>query len=62
MSKRIFAQYARKEYDMVLRKWYLCKPERVRVMVIAEGYAMVRHSGCMPFIVQEKELQIEAKP
>ncbi len=28
----------------------------VRVMARAEGYAMVRRHGCMPFIVPEKEL------
>lgn len=29
----------------------------VRVMVRAEGYAMVRRRGCAPFVVAEKELQ-----
>lgn len=33
------------------------RPEDVRVMVRAEGYAMVRHTGCMPFVVSEKELR-----
>mgnify|MGYP000535323914 CR=1 FL=1 len=30
--------------------------EPVRVMARAEGYAMVRFKGCMPFVVSEKEL------
>lgn len=28
----------------------------VRIMAIAEGYAMVRRKGCMPFVVQVKQL------
>jgi hypothetical protein len=32
------------------------RPEQVRVMVRAEGYAMVRLKGCSPFVVPEKEL------
>jgi hypothetical protein len=33
------------------------RPEVVRVMVRAEGYAMVRLKGCAPFVVPEKELR-----
>lgn len=29
----------------------------VRVMVIAEGYAMVRRKGCMPFACSVKDLK-----
>lgn len=29
----------------------------VRVMTIAEGYAMVRNAGCMPFVVSLAELE-----
>jgi hypothetical protein len=29
----------------------------VEVMATAKGYAMVRHKGCMPFVVSEKELR-----
>lgn len=34
----------------------IIKPEQVRVMARAEGYAMVRRKGCLPFVVKEKEL------
>lgn len=27
-----------------------------RIMVFAEGYAMMRHKGCMPFVEQTKEV------
>lgn len=37
-------------------------PFEVRVMAIAEGYAMIRHKGCMPFVVSEKELSQPEKP
>ena len=29
----------------------------VRIMAIAEGYAMVRRKGCLPFVCMEKELE-----
>lgn len=29
----------------------------VRVMALAEGYAMVRHKGCAPFAVSVSELR-----
>jgi hypothetical protein len=29
----------------------------VRVMTRAQGYAMVRFTGCMPFVVSEKEIK-----
>jgi len=32
------------------------EPVEVRVMAIAEGWAMVRRKGAMPFIVREKEI------
>lgn len=32
------------------------RPERVRVMARAEGYAMVRLPGAMPFVVSDKDL------
>ncbi len=31
--------------------------DTVRVMVRAEGYAMVRLKGCVPFVVSEKQLR-----
>lgn len=35
------------------------KAERwdVRVMAVAEGYAMVRRKGCMPFVATFRELE-----
>jgi hypothetical protein len=36
---------------------YAEERREVRVMVRAEGYAMVRRKGCMPYVVPEKELQ-----
>ncbi len=32
------------------------RPEQVRVMARAEGYALVRTHGCVPFAVSEKDL------
>ncbi len=32
-------------------------PERVTVMARADGYAMVRRKGCLPFAVRERELK-----
>ena len=29
----------------------------VRVMVVAEGYAMVRRKGCCPFVVNVRDLE-----
>lgn len=29
----------------------------VRVMAVAEGYAMVRRKGCMPYVAPVKELE-----
>lgn len=42
---------------MVGGRWYY-KTETlpVRVMATAEGYAMVRRKGCVPFVCREKEL------
>lgn len=33
----------------------------VKVMCVADGYAMVRRPGCYPFIVTEKDLKDEHK-
>lgn len=35
------------------------EPGEVRIMALAEGYAMVRRKGCMPFIVSEKDLHLK---
>ena len=43
-------------------EYVMCHPNHwreageVRVMARAEGYAMVRRKGCMPFAVSEKDL------
>lgn len=38
-------------------KWeYQDREREVRVMARAEGYAMVRLKGCMPYVAPEKEL------
>ena len=36
---------------------WVARPEEVRIMAEAEGYAMVRRKGCVPFVVQLKELE-----
>lgn len=41
---------------------YVTRPQEVRVMVRAEGYAMVRAKGCAPFVVSEKDLAPQAQP
>lgn len=33
------------------------EPREVRVMARAEGYAMVRRPGAMPYVAPEKELE-----
>jgi hypothetical protein len=33
------------------------KTTKVRVMARSEGYAMVRHKGCVPFVVAEDQLE-----
>ncbi len=40
------------------RKTTLGLSEVVRVMARAEGYAMVRFPGCMPFVVPVKEIEL----
>jgi len=32
-------------------------PKLVTVMAECDGYAMVRHPGCLPFVVKSKELK-----
>lgn len=32
-------------------------PREVRVMAVAEGYAMVRRKGCMPYVASTKEIE-----
>ena len=57
--KKHFSMYAKDIYVVENGKVVVKKavPEIVRVMVRAEGYAMVRFPCCIPFIVSEKDLQ-----
>ena len=58
MSKAEMAIYGRPNFVIVNGKYQReTRPEEVRVMARAEGYALVRKKGCMPFAVREKELQ-----
>lgn len=34
---------------------YGAKPSRVTYMAHGKGYVMIRHPGCIPFVVTEKE-------
>lgn len=57
MAKKEFAVYHRVVRGVVNGRWAdTTRLERVRVMARAEGYAMVRFPGAMPFVVSEKEL------
>jgi hypothetical protein len=56
--KRVFMIYTREMAKSFKDgKWtYETLISEVRVMAIAEGYAMVRAKGGMPFVVNEKNL------
>ena len=64
MIKR-FAQYARKSlrFDPTTKRFNLIEEAatKVRVLAIVEGYAMVRHPRCMPFVVDASTLIFEEK-
>ena len=49
------------EPDKLLNGTWTCKTSQleVEVMAIAKGYAMVRRSGCMPFVCRAKDLSVE---
>tara|TARA_R110000744_G_scaffold300691_1_gene409826 strand:+ start:52 stop:216 length:165 start_codon:yes stop_codon:yes gene_type:complete len=53
---------------MAKREFFMCHPMHwdeageVRVMARADGYAMVRRKGCMPFAVSEKDLSPKERP
>ena len=51
----------RKEPDKFLNgEWtYKTTQFEVKVMATAEGYSMVRRSGCMPFVCRAKDLEME---
>lgn len=57
MSRKEFAIYHRDNCALEGGKFVLTVTRHlVRVMVRAEGYAMVRNPGCIPFVVSEKKL------
>lgn len=57
--KAIYSQRRPKAFD---GKWsYETVEYEVRVMARAEGWAMVRRKGCMPFVASEKELRAVGK-
>lgn len=42
---------------LVAGKWtYKIEEFEVTVLAVADGYAMVRRAGCMPFVEAEKDL------
>lgn len=59
MSKKRFAIHHFQTMAIVGGKFTpVVQPRRVRVMVIAEGYAMVRRPGAMPYVASAKELEM----
>lgn len=54
------AIYTKQEPDKLTRNGWVYKTAQfeVRIMAVAEGYAMVRRKGAMPFICQEKDLSL----
>ena len=58
MKRREMAIYHRPGYEIVAGKGRnFTLPDKVRVVARAEGYAMVRHKGAMPFVVRERDLE-----
>ena len=41
---------------------FLWRGRKAKIMAVADGYAMARLKGCMPFIVRLKEIKNEVKP
>lgn len=64
MAKKRFVNFSDRRSVVVDGKWayedYVRGP--VRVMAVAEGYAMVRFSGAMPFCIAEKRIIEEVTP
>lgn len=57
MSKRASAIYYRRVIEVNGGKVQsVIQQEQVFVLAKAEGYAMVRHAGCMPFVCRISEL------
>lgn len=54
--------------DFKPKQIVMCQPMHwkdageVRIMAVAEGYAMVRRKGCMPFAVSLKDLDPTKEP
>jgi hypothetical protein len=48
--------------DVKVGSYWFHRHGEVRVMAIAEGYAMVRRRGCAPFVVSCKELIAQQCP
>ena len=57
---RTFAWYTKHEPVFKGGMWVKGQPVTalVRVMTAAEGYAMVRYTGCAPFVVREREIEV----
>ena len=53
---RLLTQKLPKSFDGTA--WtYTSETFRVEVLAVARGYAMVRRSRCIPFVVNQKDLQ-----
>lgn len=58
MTKKRFAIHHAKRVAVVDGRIVgVTDPRKVRVMAIAEGYAMVRRRGAMPYVASVKELE-----
>jgi hypothetical protein len=60
MTAKRYATYTRKRpVSFSAGKWTTeLVVTTVEVMATAKGYAMVRHKGCMPFVVSAKDLKL----
>lgn len=59
MSKKQFAIHHFQTMEIVGGKFTpVVHPRRVRVLVIADGYAMVRRPGAMPYVASVKDLDL----
>lgn len=57
---REFAIYHRPVSHLVNGKFVRStEDQRVRVLARAEGYALVRNPGAMPFVVSERDLDVD---
>jgi len=51
MAKRTYAWHTRRESKGPVT-------QLVRVLARGEGYAMVRYTGCVPFVARERDLEV----